>query len=171
MLERPAPGEFAPFYGTYIRSVPDGDILRTLEVELHRTLALLASVPPALETQSYAPGKWTVREVVGHLIDAERVFGVRALTFARRDPGPLPGFHEDAWASASNAGARPLSELAGEFQAVRTGHLFLLRGLDGEAGTREGTASGAGVTVRALAWIMAGHQIHHRVVLQERYLG
>lgn len=171
MHQRPDPSEYAPFYAGYVAALPEGDIVRTLEVEMHRTLALLASIPGERETHRYAPGKWSVREVVGHVIDAERVFGVRALTFARADAGPLPAFDENRWAEVSSAHDRPLVELAAEFEALRRSHLLMARGLAGDALLREGIASGRPVTVRALLWIMAGHERHHRGVLEARYLG
>jgi uncharacterized damage-inducible protein DinB len=171
MHQRPDPSEYNAYYAPYVDALPDGDIVRILEAEMHRTLALLASVPPELETRRYAPGKWSVREVMGHIADAERVFGLRALTFARGDAGPLPAFDEKRWAEVSNAHDRPLPELAAEFEALRRSHLLLARSLDGEMLLREGIASGNPVTVRALLWIMAGHERHHRSILEDRYLG
>ncbi len=171
MHQRPDPSEYAPFYAGYVAALPEDDIVRTLEVEMHRTLALLASIPPERETHRYAPGKWSVREVVGHIVDAERVFGVRALTFARADAGPLPAFDENRWAEVSNAHDRPLADIAAEFEALRRSHLLMARGLEPASLLREGTASGTPVTVRALLWIMAGHERHHRRILEDRYLG
>ncbi len=171
MHVRPDPSEYNPFYATYVDALPDGDIVRTLESEMHRTLAVAASVPPDRETHRYAPGKWSIREVLGHVTDAERVFGLRALTFARGDGGPLPGFDENRWAAVSNAHERPLAEIAEEFEALRRSHLLMARGLEPASLLREGTASGKPVTVRALLWIMAGHERHHRRILEDRYLG
>lgn len=170
MVQRPDSAEFAPFYAGYVAALPDGDILRTLEVEMHHTLALLASISGERETHRYAPGKWSVRELVGHIVDAERVFGVRALTFARGDAGPLPSFDENGWAEVSNAHDRPLAGLAAEFEALRRSHLLMARGFEGDAFLREGIASGKTVTVRALLWIMGGHERHHRQILESRYL-
>lgn len=170
MIPRPAPGEFAPFYAPYIEALQGDDALELLTQGRRQMLDLVAGVPPERETFRYTPEKWSVREVLGHIVDAERVFAIRALTFSRDDAGPLPGFDEDHWAAASNAGSRPLSDLAAEFDALRLSNLAMVRGLPGEALLRTGVASGQRVSVRALLWIMAGHADHHRRILRERYL-
>ena len=167
---RPATDEHALYYGRYVASVPDGDVIETLEREGDALLALLRALPPRLEEHRYAPDKWSVRDLVGHCIDAERVFAYRALAFARGDGNALPGFEENEWARTSNAGDRSLAELCDDWEAVRAATVRLLRGLDRAALGRGGTASNARVTVRALAWIIAGHAAHHRAVLEERYL-
>jgi hypothetical protein len=167
---RPEAAEHNPYYARYLALVPDGDLLKTLAREGASTLALLRGVRPEREVHRYAPGKWSVREVVGHAIDAERVFGYRALAFARGDANPLPGFEEQEWAQVSNAHERPLAELCDEWERVRSSTVGLLRGLDSEALDRTGTASGWTVSVRALGWLIAGHAAHHRAVLEERYL-
>jgi hypothetical protein len=167
---RPGPGEHHEYYGLYVSQVSDGDVLDTLERQVEETTALLRSVPAARETYRYADGKWSIREVIGHVLDTERVFGLRALHFARRDPAPLPSFEQDDWARVSNAHARPLADLVEEFRAVRRGHVLLLRGLDPDAGPRRGVASGREFTVRSIPWILAGHERHHVGVLRERYL-
>jgi uncharacterized damage-inducible protein DinB len=132
---------------------------------------LLASVPPEKEEHRYAPGKWSVREVVGHLIDSERTFAFRCLWMARAAPDPLPSFEQDAWARMSNAGSRPLAELAEEWAAVRRDLVLMLRSLDEEASARAGVASGRSFTVRSFPWIIAGHELHHRTGLERDYLG
>lgn len=167
---RPEPGEHAPYYLSYLARVPDGDVLATLEREEKRFLETLRAVPADREAHAYAPGKWTIRGVVGHVLDVERVFALRALWFARAAGTPLPGFDENAWAASSNADARSLAALGDEWSAVRRASLALLRGLDAEAVDRRGIANGVEFTVRALGWILAGHAIHHRTVLEERYL-
>lgn len=166
---RPQPDEYADFYGTYIDAV-DGPLLQTLERDSREWRTLLASVPPARETHRYAPGKWSIREVVGHIIDAERMFSVRAMAFARGDRSHFPSFDEDAYAAASGADRRALADLAEELSAVRRSTLLLLGSFEEETWDRRGTASGYEFTVRSLAWIMAGHSRHHRGVLAERYL-
>ena len=158
------------FYRTYTDKVPAGDVLHTLADNGRQTAALLRSVPNQRETYAYAEGKWTVRELVGHMIDTERLFAFRAFWFARGDAGPLPGMDENAFASVSNAGSRPLPQLISEFDNVRASSLSLFRSFDDAAWVRTGDASGFPVTVRALPFIVAGHEIHHRRVLQERYL-
>ena len=167
---RPDPSEFVPYYGKYIGLVPDGSVVDSLETQIRETSALLRSVPDARASHRYAPGKWSVKEVVGHLADGERVFAYRALRFARNDGTPLPGFDENLYAANSGFDARPLGEVASEYEAVRQATLALFRGLGDEAWLRRGIASENPVSVRALAWIIAGHELHHRAVLRERYL-
>jgi len=168
-MRRPAPDEYAPFYESYIGKVPaDVDVLELLASDHARSEALLRQAGD--ETFRYAEGKWSVREVVGHLIDTERVFSFRAAHVARGDGAPLPGMDQEIWASASNAHDRPLAELLAEWSAVRRSTLALFRGLPQEAWDRRGLASGAEVTVRALAAIILGHERHHRQILCQRYL-
>lgn len=169
MLDRPGSDEYFEFYHTYVGKVPDGNIVETLIDQGDRLGARFADVPEQFETFSYAPGKWTVREVLGHIIDAERVFAYRALTVARADTTPLPGFEENEWAVHSNAGLRSLSSLVDEFVTVRAATVTLFNGLAPEAGTRRGMASGRPVSVRALAWILTGHAEHHLELFNERY--
>lgn len=171
MIPRPEPSEYFTYYDTYVRRVPDRDVLSVLAEGIANTLALLDGVPPELEGYRYAPGKWSVREVIGHLIDAERVFAHRALHFARRDPEPLPSMDEGDYARASNAGRRRLQDLADELEAVRRSSILLFRSFDHEMLDFRGTASGYEFSVRSIPYIVAGHEIHHRSVLAERYLG
>ena len=130
---------------------------------------LLAAAPPGLEGHRYAPGKWSIREVVGHAIDAERMFGVRAMAIDRGDRSHFPSFDENAYAAASGADRRFLTDLAEELSAVRGSTLLLLNSFEEEIWDRRGTAAGYEFTVRSLAWIMAGHSRHHRRVVAERY--
>ena len=167
---RPAAGEYAPFYAGYINGMPDGSLLPQLRSQAGETAALLAGIPAAKHDFSYWPGKWTVKELVGHMGDAERVFSYRALRIGRGDTTPLPGFEEKEYARASGASARTLSDLAAELAAIRASTLALLEHLPPEAAARMGTASGNPVSVRALAWIIAGHERHHLRILRERYL-
>jgi uncharacterized damage-inducible protein DinB len=168
-MHRPDPGEYGEYYHRYASLVPDGDIIATLSEQFPVTRRLLESVPADREEWAYDEGKWSVREVVGHLADAERVFADRALWMAR-DPGPpLPGMDQEVWAASSNARTRPLRQLLEEWAAVREATIALLRGLDTEALSRTGTASGNRFTVRSFAWIIAGHELHHRRILEERY--
>ena len=167
---RPGTDEHAPYFGRYIVQVPDGDLLATLERDGAAFVRRLRAVPRELETHAYAPDKWTVRAVVGHIIDAERVFEMRALWFARGAVAPLPGFEENDWARVSNADARPLAELADELAAVRAATVRLLASLDAAALDRRGIANGLAMTPRAAAWVIAGHAEHHRRILEERYL-
>jgi len=169
-IPRPDATEYAPFYGTYVGRVPDGDLLELLERQRRETQNLLAGLSDTQALHRYAPGKWSIKEVVGHLMDSERVFCYRALRFARADEKPLQGFDEKAWVPAGSFDARPLADLAAELDAVRRATIALFRGFDAAALARKGTANNNEVTVRALAWIVAGHERHHVAILRERYL-
>ena len=131
---------------------------------------LLADLPPDRETWRYAPGKWTVREVINHLVDSERTFGFRAFWFARKGAGELPSFDQEPFVVEARTGARSLKSLLAEWRTVRASNLSLFETIDDEASMRTGIASGYRFTVRAFPWIIAGHEIHHRKQLNERYL-
>ena len=167
---RPQPHEYDPYYHKYVALVPAGDIIAILREQLAGTVEPLRAVPAAAERFAYAPGKWSIREVVGHLSDVERVFGYRALRFARGDATPLAGFDENLYVPAGEFAARPLGALIEELVAVRAATVALLEGLPAAAWSRGGSANGVGVTVRALSVITAGHELHHRALLAERYL-
>ena len=168
-IPRPETSEYAPFYETYISKVPKGELLQVLEDQRRETQQLLAGLPEAKALHRYAPDKWSIKEVVGHLTDSERVFAYRALRFARADDKPLQGFDEKAWVPPGRFDVRPLMDLAAELDAVRRATTALFRGLDAEALARRGTANNNTVSVRALAWIIAGHERHHVGILHERY--
>ena len=170
-IPRPAPGEYAPYHGTYVAMVPDGDVLMTLKKQHGETLRMLSRLGEKKSRKRYAPGKWSIREVIGHLIDAERVFTYRALTFARADRTQLPGFDENMWASAWNAESRTLRSLLEELKAVRSATLALFRGFSDDQLARTGIASGQQVSVRGLVYVTAGHERHHVRILRERSLG
>jgi uncharacterized damage-inducible protein DinB len=169
-IPRPEPSEYVPFYETYISKVPKGNLLTVLDDQRRETQELLAGLSEAKALHRYAPGKWSIKEVVGHLMDSERVFCYRALGFGRADENPLPGFDEKAWVPAGRFDARSLEDLAAEFDAVRRATIALFSGLDSDALARRGTANNNPITVRALAWIIAGHERHHVAILRERYL-
>jgi uncharacterized damage-inducible protein DinB len=169
-MSRPVPGEFAPFHAAYVAAVPEGDVLATLKKQHGETLRLLSRLGEKRSKHRYAPGKWSIREVIGHLIDAERVFTYRALTFARADRTALPGFDENMWASASNAESRTLKSLLDELKAVRAATLALFRGFNEEQLARTGVASGHAMSVRGLVYVTTGHERHHVRILRERYL-
>lgn len=170
MIPRPDASEHLPYYARYVDRVPEGDLLQTLRAQLQETLALVRGLPEERGGHRYAPGKWSIRQVLSHVIDTERIFAYRALRIARGDATPLASFDENAYAAASNADARTLADLAEELEHVRLGNLAMFRALDGEALARRGAASGGEVSVRALAWILAGHERHHVALLRERYL-
>lgn len=170
MIPRPDASEFLPYYGKYIDRVPDGDVLQTLDDGLGEMMALARGLPEERGGHRYAPEKWSIREVLGHIMDAERIFAYRALRIARGDATPLASFDENAYVPAGRFDARTLADLAEEYEAVRRATLLLFRSTDDEALQSRGVASGAGVTARALAWIIAGHERHHLTLLRERYL-
>lgn len=167
---RPTSGEYAPYYARYIDLVPEGSVVETLRRQIAGTSAMLKGLPVEKAGHRYAPGKWSVKEVVGHLADAERVFAYRALRFARNDATPLPGFDENAYAASASYDARLLADVLAEFVAVRAATAALFTTFDETAFGRQGIANGVPVSVRALAWIIAGHELHHRAILRDRYL-
>ena len=166
----PQNNEHAPYYSRYVELVPTGDVLEFLAVQGHRVRAMLEGLDEEQGNHRYAPGKWSVKEVLGHLIDTERLFAYRALSFARGDHSPLPGMEPDDWAAASNAGLRKVAGLSHEYAAVRRSTLALLRSFESEAIMQRGTASGCEFTVRTIPYIIAGHEMHHLRVIKERYL-
>jgi phosphinothricin acetyltransferase len=168
MTKRPDASEHAPYYQKYIALVPEDDVLAALEAQLGETLAVVGGLPEARGGERHPPYTWSVKEVVGHLTDTERVMGYRALRFARADSTPLPGFDENAFARAADFDRVPLRELVQEFEAVRRSHLLLFRHLDEAAWSRAGEANGDRVTVRALAYILVGHGRHHTAILGRR---
>jgi hypothetical protein len=167
--QRPGPDEHAPYYSRYIALVPDGDIVDTLAAQWPDSARLLGGLGEERERSRYAPGKWSVRESVSHLVDTERVFTGRVLWFARGATDALPGMDQDAWVPASGADDRAVVEHLAEWAAVRTGLVSLLRGLPEAAWSARGVASGVEVSVRALAWMVAGHELHHRTVWRDAY--
>jgi uncharacterized damage-inducible protein DinB len=165
----PAGDEAAPFYFTYIEKVGDGEILDILRRQAAEAMALFPSVSNERSLYRYAEGKWSIREVLGHVIDTERIFVHRALWFARGLPGELPGYDQEAAAATANADARSWAVLVDEFRALRDSTISFFAGLPEEAWGRRGIASDTEVTVKALAYIVAGHLAHHRGILEERY--
>ena len=169
-IARPAPSEHLPYYARYIDLVGD-DVLAALRDGVEETRRLLEPLPESRGDHRYAPEKWSVKEVLGHVIDTERVFAYRALRFARNDPAALAGFDENAWVPQSGAGARTLRGLLEEHRASRASTIAFFEGLARDAWDRAGTANDARMSVRAAAWVIAGHEAHHRNILRERYLG
>jgi hypothetical protein len=167
---RPAPDEYAPFYAKYVERVPEGNLPRLLQAQTDETLNLLASITEQQSLNRYAPDKWSIRELLGHIIDAERVFSYRALRIARGDRTPLPGFDQEPYVENGAFDRRAWSDLIDEYRAVRLSTLLLLRSFDDAAWERRGTASENEVSVRAIGYIIAGHDRHHIAILRERYL-
>jgi uncharacterized damage-inducible protein DinB len=168
-IARPQPGEYAPYYDRYIALVNGEDILATLDQQRRETMLLLCGRDEQDGDFRYAPGKWSVKEVLGHVCDSERIFAYRALRISRADPNPIEGFEQDDYVRNGPFALRPLSDLVEDFIAVRRATLSLLRNLDEAAWSRRGVANKNEVTVRALAYIIAGHELHHRGILEERY--
>lgn len=167
---RPDAAEVPAGYAGYVGKVRDGEDLMTLmQSQLEEVRAAFGRFPEARGSYRYAPGKWSVKELLGHLSDVERIFCYRALRFARRDPTALPGFDENDYAPAMEADRRPLADLLGEWLDVRRATISFLRGLPADAWPRRGVANGKEISVRALAYAIAGHVRHHLEVLAERY--
>lgn len=169
MSGRPLPNEAAPYYFGYINRIPSDDIVNVLHSQLEETLTLLRGVPEEQSLHRYAPDKWSIRQMWGHVNDAERVFLFRALWFARGHDSALPSFEQDVAAGAGKADDFPWARHVEEFREIRLATLSFFRNLPDEAWMRSGVASGNPFTVRTCAYIMAGHVAHHTAVLREKY--
>jgi hypothetical protein len=170
MIAPPEPTEYQPNYAPYISLVPGNDLIPALETQLAHSLPMLREISNEKSLHRYAPAKWSIKEVLGHLTDAERIFTYRALRFARHDPTPLPGWDQDPYVAAANFDARPWNGLIAEFEHVRRSTVLFFRGLAPQEMLRSGTANQAAITVRALGYVIAGHELHHMQILRERYL-
>jgi uncharacterized damage-inducible protein DinB len=168
--KRPQQGDYALYYEKYVSLVPGGDFLEILESQKRELLDLLSPLSDEQADFRYAPGKWSIKEVVGHVTDAERIFAYRLLRIARGDETPLASFEQDRYIKSGNFPARKLEDLLHEFSAVRESTICLIRSLDDAAWLRRGTASQKEVSVLALAFIIAGHDRHHRMLLEKHYL-
>ncbi len=169
IIPRPDLGEYNSYYQKYIDLVPPGDVLELLRQQLDDLPAWLGHLTEDEAAHRYAPGKWSIREMVGHLSDTERIFGYRALRISRNDATPLAGFDENAYVEQANAEQRTLEDLLHEWQDVRRASISLFRGMSEAMFARVGTANNAPISVRALVYITAGHLRHHVVILRERY--
>jgi hypothetical protein len=168
--QRPDPSEYTLYYGQYIARVPDGNLLEGLATQHEATQRLLCDLPEARALYRPAAGEWSVKEVIGHLIDAERIMAYRILRFAREDAQALTGFEPDPYIAAANFDSRALPDLLEELAALRRSHVLMFSGLSEEAWLRRGVASGNDMSVRAWAWVIAGHELHHVISLKEKYL-
>lgn len=169
VIARPEPAEYLPYYDQYISMVGGEDIITTLQKQVDDSLALLMSAGDTKGDYRYAPGKWSAKEVVGHIIDTERIMGYRALRISRNDSTPIEGFEQDDYVRHGPFQNSGLRDLAQEFGCVRHSTLYLFQRLDQDAWHRRGMANKAEVTVRALAYIIAGHELHHRKILKDLY--
>ncbi len=165
---KPKPGDYAPYYEIYIRLV-EADVVTTLEEQIISTIELFNSIPEDKGSYAYEEGKWTIKEVLGHMIDTERIMAYRALAFARGEKQPIPGFEQDDYVNNANFNQRTLKDLINEFKAVRESNIILFRSFTEEMLNRKGTASGNEITVLALLFIIAGHEKHHINILREKY--
>ncbi len=167
---RPQADEFDPYYGRYVALVDTDDLVGALEKQATETHRLLSRVTDQQANFRYAPGRWSLKEVVGHMNDTERIMSYRALRIARGDATPLAGFEQDDYIPAGQFDRRTITDLLGEFSAIRQATIQLFRHIDVESAERRGTASNKPVSARALAYIIAGHELHHLRILQEKYL-
>lgn len=170
MISLPSKGEYSPFYQTYISQLEGKNILERINEQKAEIAALFNSISEEKSNTAYAEGKWTIKEVLNHINDVERIFTYRALAIARGDKQPLPGMDQDAYQVAATNTSRPLRSYVAEFEAIRSASIFLFENLREEEIMQEGTASGNKVTVRALAAMTVGHAAHHIQIIKERYL-
>lgn len=170
VVTRPTADEYTPYYGTYVGKVPEGDVRELLRSQEPQMVELISSYSEERASTGYGPGKWTLKEVLLHISDAERVFSYRLLRIGRGDTTPLPGFDQDPWVLTSGANSRSLVTLLAEYRAVRAATLALADSLSSEAWLRTGTASDHPISARALGYICAGHEIHHMQLIRERYV-
>jgi hypothetical protein len=169
-ISRPEPTEYGPYYEQYMALIKHAELIPALEDGAQQFMAFAGTIPADKADYRYASGKWCVKEVIGHLIDTERVFAYRALSFSRNDKSALPGFDEEFWTPESNAAGRSIDELLNEYQLVRGSTIAFYKGCTREMTERTGTANNNKISVRALGFIIAGHEIHHAQVIKERYL-
>lgn len=168
--EYPSPSEYAHFYSGYVGNVPKDNIIHTLNAQMHEVFTLINSVTGDKAFFSYQEGKWTLKQLFGHMIECERVFAYRALSMSRGDKNELPGMDQDEWMKVSNYNSRTLANLSNEYLAVRVATIHLFDNMTKEMINRKGIASGFEFTVRALAFIIAGHELHHLSIIKEKYL-
>jgi len=166
---RPNKSEYAEYYEKYVSLVPESDLVKALALQIEDTVHYLRALPESAGDKRYAPGKWSVKEVIGHMNDMERLFLSRALHFARQTPGPLPGIEQDDWMKATDFAGRSMSDLIDEFAAIRQSTIYFFNHLDDKAWMSKGIASGKEISVRALAFITLGHERHHLDILKNRY--
>jgi hypothetical protein len=170
LIGRPEPSEYVPFAQSYVALVPGDDAVAVLREQAEKTLALFEGLDEKRASEwSYAPGKWTVKQVLGHMADTERIFAYRALRIGRGDEAPLPGFEQDDYVRRAESNARPLAQLVEEFRIVRRSTLALIDGLPAEAWSRRGKVIDWVISVRGILFTTAGHELHHYKILREHY--
>lgn len=171
MISRPAPTEYADFYANYISKVPNGDLLNFMDLQPAEFDGLVNDLTDDQAMRPPAPGKWSVKQVLGHLCDTERVHTYRVLRFARGDKTALEGFEQDDYVATANSNSRSTTELLAELRSVRKATLSLLESLTSEDATRTGVANGNPISVRALAYVIAGHAQHHLELMRQQFSG
>lgn len=170
-MRKPLPGEYAEYYHKYINQIPDGNIVDYLNSQLSEVESFLKTIPEEKSFYKYSKDKWSIKEVLGHILDCERIFSYRMLRFSRKDTeNSLPGFEENSYIENSNYTNAQFAELIEEYVYLRKSILLMLRGFSEEMWTRKGIASNNPVTVRAIAYILAGHTLHHISIIKERYM-
>jgi len=169
-IHRPDPSEYDPYYERYISLVQTDDMAATLQKQAQETRDLLANLTAERSEFRYAPKKWSVKEVLGHVNDTERIMSYRVLRIARGDQTPIEGFEQDDYVAGGKFARRTMDDLLQEFLTIRNATIQLIRHLDPEAAERRGTANQKQISARALIYVIAGHELHHRRVLQEKYL-
>ncbi|MBT2690213.1 DinB family protein [Bacillus sp. ISL-47] len=170
MLQKPEANEYAPYYEAYVHSVPDGDLLEILDKQVKETVNLLKNLNEDQASFRYAQGKWTIKEVIGHVTDTERIMGYRLLCISRGETAMLPGYDDNQYVKEGNFNRFNVKELLEQLSIVRQNTLGLLKSLDDESLMQRGNANGTEVTARAIAYIIAGHELHHRNLIKERYM-
>jgi uncharacterized damage-inducible protein DinB len=172
MIKNPQPDEYASFYANYVALAAKNnkDILQTLAALQQSTFQIFSNIPSDKQDYAYAEGKWTIKQLLSHMVDAERIFAYRLLRLLRGDQTPLPGFDENAYVNNTDLSNYTLPALANEFKAVRDANLYLYNSITDQQSLLTGTASGSRVSVRALLYIIAGHELHHLNIVKERYL-
>lgn len=168
--EYPSGSEYAHYYAGYVANVPKGNIIETLNSQMHEFYTFINSIPGDKAFHAYAEGKWTVKQVIGHIIETERVFAYRGLAFSRRDKNPLPSMEQNDYVKYANYNSRTISNLANEYLAVRISTIHLFQNMTKGMISLKGTASGVEFTVRSLPFIIAGHERHHINIIKEKYL-
>ncbi|SMO91727.1 DinB family protein [Gracilimonas mengyeensis] len=168
--EYPSKSEYAHFYADYIANVPKANIIESLNSQMHEMYTFINAIPGDKAFYTYEKGKWTIKQIIGHIIETERVFGFRGLAFSRRDPNPLPDMDQDRYVKFTNHNSRTIQNLANEYLAVRISTIHLFQNMTKEMISLKGTASGFEFTVRSIPFIIAGHELHHKEIIRTKYL-
>lgn len=168
--EYPSKSEYAHFYSGYVSHVPKENIIETLKAQMHEIYTFINAIPGDKAFHAYEEGKWTIKQIIGHIIETERVFAYRGLAFSRRDPNPLPSMEQDEYVKYSNYNSRTIQNLANEYLAVRIATIHLFQNMTKEMISLKGKASNAEFTVRSIPFIIAGHELHHLEIIKEKYL-